>query len=89
MPRYNSSPRITITLHPAIVHMHKVISQCEPRSVTLLATACLTNVALLLSVYPNITEKLEQIVVLGTTRMWVAVLRDIPFTVQLSVNLNT
>ena len=45
--------------------MYKVLSECEPHSVSLVATACLTNVALLLSVYPQVVEKLDQIVILG------------------------
>jgi inosine-uridine nucleoside N-ribohydrolase len=49
----------------AIVHMYDVISQEADGSVTLVATAALTNVALLLTVYPEISVKLKEIVIMG------------------------
>eukprot|EP01112_Ceratiomyxa_fruticulosa_P006854 TRINITY_DN1776_c0_g1_i2.p1 TRINITY_DN1776_c0_g1~~TRINITY_DN1776_c0_g1_i2.p1 ORF type:complete len:335 (-),score=44.09 TRINITY_DN1776_c0_g1_i2:73-1077(-) len=48
----------------AIMHMFDVINSHESK-VTLIATACLTNVALLLTVFPEVKEKLEKIVLLG------------------------
>jgi len=47
-----------------IIHIHKVITQC-PEKVTIIATACLTNIALLLILYPEIKLKIEQIVIMG------------------------
>lgn len=47
-----------------IVYMNEVISNAEGL-VTLVCTGCLTNVALLISVFPEITSKIEQIVLMG------------------------
>jgi inosine-uridine nucleoside N-ribohydrolase len=44
--------------------MNEVISS-HPKPVTIIATGCLTNIALLLTVYPEIKEKIEQLVFLG------------------------
>jgi inosine-uridine nucleoside N-ribohydrolase len=47
-----------------IVYMHKKISTC-PTPVTLICTACLTNIALLLRTFPDVVEHIKEIVVLG------------------------
>ncbi len=56
---------IILVVYLAIIHMYDVISKHEDGSVVLVATACLTNVALLLSVFPEITKKLKEIVLMG------------------------
>src|SRR5690242_12340724 len=48
----------------AVNHMFKVISSTEGK-VTIVATGCLTNVAILLNLYPEVTDKIEQIVLMG------------------------
>lgn len=49
----------------AIVHMHKKIMACDTK-VTLVATGCLTNVALLLTMFADdVKSKLDKIVILG------------------------
>lgn len=48
----------------AIVYMHKVITS-SPTKVVLICTAALSNIALLLRVYPDVVDHLDQIVVLG------------------------
>lgn len=53
------------TFFKAIIHMHDVISAHEDNSVILVATGALTNVALLLLVFPEIKVKLSQIVLMG------------------------
>jgi inosine-uridine nucleoside N-ribohydrolase len=47
-----------------ITHMYDCISS-QPRKVTIIATAQLTNVALLLKVFPEVKEHIEQIVLMG------------------------
>lgn len=49
----------------AIIHMYDVISQYEDGGVVLVATGALTNVALLLLVFPEIKSKLSHIVLMG------------------------
>lgn len=49
----------------AIVHMYDVISQHGDGEVVLVATGSLTNVALLLMVFPEVKAKLAQIVLMG------------------------
>jgi len=48
----------------AILYMFGVISSYHS-NVTIIATGCLTNVALLLTIYPEIKSKIHQIVIMG------------------------
>lgn len=48
----------------AIFHMFEVINSA-PSPVTIIATACLTNVALVLIIFPEIKPKIQEIVLLG------------------------
>jgi inosine-uridine nucleoside N-ribohydrolase len=48
----------------AIIHMNRIISQSKT-PVTLIATASLTNYALLITVFPEIMKKIDKIIVLG------------------------
>uniref|UniRef100_A0A6B2LA08 Inosine/uridine-preferring nucleoside hydrolase domain-containing protein n=1 Tax=Arcella intermedia TaxID=1963864 RepID=A0A6B2LA08_9EUKA len=48
----------------AIIYMNQVFSKTEGK-ITIIATACLTNIALLLTVFPEVKEKIEEIVILG------------------------
>jgi len=48
----------------AIIHMYKIISQSQ-EPVTILATAALTNIALLITIFPEIKQKIKQIILLG------------------------
>jgi len=47
-----------------ILYMYQIISQC-PDQVTIIAIAGLTNVALLLTIFPEIKSKIDKIVLLG------------------------
>jgi len=48
----------------AVLHMYDVIS-AYPRKVTIVATACLTNIALLLTIFPEVKANIDKIVLLG------------------------
>jgi len=48
----------------AFVHMNQVICS-SPTPVTIIATAALTNIAILLRAFPDVTKNIEQIVLLG------------------------
>jgi len=48
----------------AIIHIFEVISEA-PGPVTIVATAALTNIALLFMVYPEIKSKVHEVVLLG------------------------
>jgi len=48
-----------------VLHMYDVISQQEDHGVVLVATGALTNVALLLLMFPEVKTKLTQIVLMG------------------------
>ncbi len=48
----------------AVNYMYQKITECK-RNVTLIATGSLTNIALLINIYPEVLDKVEQFVILG------------------------
>jgi len=48
----------------AVLHMFDVISQ-NPKQVTVIATGCLTNIAILLTLFPEVKTNIERIVIMG------------------------
>ncbi|KAJ6242810.1 uridine nucleosidase [Anaeramoeba flamelloides] len=60
----NVSKETKEVVEPAIAFMARSIMSCEGK-VTIVATARLTNVALLVTVYPKVLEKIERISIMG------------------------
>jgi inosine-uridine nucleoside N-ribohydrolase len=48
----------------AVIHIYDAITSA-PHPVTLVATGCLTNYALLFTLYPEVKQKIEEVVILG------------------------
>jgi len=49
----------------AILHIFQTIKRQHPKKVTIIATAVLTNIALLLSTFPDVKDHINQIVLMG------------------------
>jgi len=58
------TPKKKCLFKKAIIHMSEVIAE-YPEPVTLIATGCLTNYALLLSIYPELKGRIKELVLLG------------------------
>eukprot|EP01111_Echinosteliopsis_oligospora_P009903 TRINITY_DN2994_c0_g1_i3.p1 TRINITY_DN2994_c0_g1~~TRINITY_DN2994_c0_g1_i3.p1 ORF type:complete len:299 (-),score=77.98 TRINITY_DN2994_c0_g1_i3:160-1056(-) len=59
-------PPITKTAlpHKAVLYMYEIIN-AAPSPVTIVATACLTNIAVLITVFPEIKQKIKSVTLLG------------------------